>query len=1013
LLLALGSGRVQLSGDAAAGGVGVRILRLTSIVIAVVSVVAYVVLPSIRPAMVAVISVASAVGVFVGAACTRSPRRATWFLVGVAVTLVGAGDVALASLGNAPPATNYPRLPDLLYLAAYLPLGTALMWWGRSRTPGHNWSAVLDTVVLTLAGTLLVWYLLVRPALLELDLSRAGRATLIGNWVGSMVVLAGAIRVVFVRRINLPIGLLETGVAAFLVADFFYSYALLRGSWVAGAVVVIGYLAFPLLAWTAALTPWTADKTRAGGSPEFGPGRFLAVAAALLVAPTLLFVQASSGPVTAGVAIAVVSAAAGVAVVLRLWLAVRASQRRAGWDRAARVAARDLLRATTEDDVTGVLTEALEAMVPAGSRGSALVTQSKDSDAASHPSNDDRTPEPDHRGKLAFHAGTTGLPVVAPDGSLMPDADRRLVFSAAADLGELEPVLASLADQAGLTLDRIGEVARSREVERERYFRTLVRSNIDVTLISRDGRIEYATPSAEGMFDHEVINRRFDDLVHPDRKSASSRAWADHEDGAEAFVDGPQGRVLTVVVHRRDLTDDPTVGGVVSTLRDVTAERELQRDLTQRATHDALTGLANADLFAAELQSVSSAGTAPAAGWAVVYIDLDDFKDVNDSYGHEAGDELLTETARRITWCLRRGDLAARVGGDEFAVLLRDVPDTGAAQMFTQRLTDALAGPARVAGALVDCQASVGLSHTGSATDVESLRGEADRALYAAKAVGKGHWRQYHEMMPPPSRQKVDARRQLTTAIESNRLRVLYQPIVEIGTGEVVGFEALIRDAADIDQPMTARELIDTAEQTGLTTTLGDWVLDRAIRDAATLNACTARPRYVSINVAARQLRQHHFVDTIRHLIAAHRVDPSLLVLEITEDAFVADDAQIWADLDALRQLGLRVAVDDYGTGNASASYLRQTKIDIIKLDQSFVAGLHHHRERVLLQAMIWTCTQLGLDHVAEGIEDDTTRDRLVEYGCRYGQGFLYAHAMPVERADRCVHFEAPTLRAR
>jgi diguanylate cyclase (GGDEF)-like protein len=988
-----------------------RVFRLTSAGAVLVSVIVYALYPAARPTISAVIGVTSVAAISYGVTKMAGARRVTWVLIGVAVALVAIGDVCSTVAGGKFWSWDYPRPQDLFYLAAYVPLTVGVLWSCRSRVATRDWAMVLDTVVLSLAGSLLFWHLLVRPALIGLDLSAAAAATLIGSWVGFVVLLAASPRLAVAWRTDRALGLLSLGLVLFLVSDVLYNLGLLHGQWTASGPADLGFVAFSALAGAAALLPRKPGRLDEAQDPD-QPGlwRLLLVAAALLVAPTILFVEAISGPVTTGLTIAVVSAAAGIAVVMRLSLAVVAYQRRAARDRAVWTASRTLVEATTEDQVTDGLAAALDSVLPpAAPRDVRLVNPADPPPGGAAPGRGDS--ERGAVGNLVVAAGNhSDAPISGADHAPL----RQLVFSAPTNnLMELSPTLENLGDQAGLALDRIQVLSRSRVEERERYFRTLVLTSVDVTLISRGGRVEYATPSAETMFGHNPVGWRFDDLVYRDqRRPAVDRGWSDREDGAEGYVRSPQGRALTVVVHRRDLTQDAMVSGVVSTLRDVTNERDLQRDLAHRATHDALTGLANTELFDDALRAASSCQDQGAVGWAVLFIDLDDFKEVNDTYGHEAGDELLIETARRVTSCLRHDDLAARLGGDEFAVLMRGVPDTQSARAMSQRLAERLARPATVAGALVDCQASIGLSHASTTADVESLLVEADQALYTAKAVGKGQWREYHESLPVPTRRKVEIRRQLRTAIESGSLRLLYQPIVEIVSGTVVGFEALIRDAHDKDPAMSAQEIIDAAEETGLINALGDWVVDRAIRDAVSLNASPGPSRYVSINIAARQARQHHFVNTFRDHLNAHGLDPTHLVIEITEDVFVADDAQVWSYLEELRDLGIRVAIDDYGTGHASASYLRQPNVDIVKTDKSFTAEPHGPRDRILLEAITWACTRLGLDQIAEGVEDVATRDALLELGCRYAQGFLYAPALALDQAVACRQFGEATSRA-
>jgi diguanylate cyclase (GGDEF)-like protein len=386
-------------------------------------------------------------------------------------------------------------------------------------------------------------------------------------------------------------------------------------------------------------------------------------------------------------------------------------------------------------------------------------------------------------------------------------------------------------------------------------------------------------------------------------------------------------------------------------------------------------------------------------GTAALLIDLDDFKVIDDTYGREVADQVLTEVARRIESCLPPGGLAAHFGGDDFAVLLRDIADARAARAVAQGIADALSRPAAVDSLVVDCQASIGLAYAEGRDQPESLLREADTALYTAKSRGKGHWRQFKEGMAAPTRRHIAARRRLDDALRSGALTVHYQPIVEVATGCAAGFEALLR-LTDADPPMTPQEVIQAAEDTGVITAIGDKVLREALSAIAELNQPgEPMPRYVSVNVSARQLRLPDFVDTVRAHLADTGADPSLLILEITENLLVGGDDRAWEFLADLRRDGIRVAIDDYGTGYASLSYLRQPAIDIVKIDKSFLSAPDSIRGRTLLRAITVLCQELALGQVAEGVYNEACRDALLDTGCRYGQGFLYAQAMPLEQA--------------
>jgi diguanylate cyclase (GGDEF)-like protein/PAS domain S-box-containing protein len=995
--------------------VSLDLARLVYPVTVGVLVIGYSTVPSVRPAAVAAIGVASVAGVGLGVARSRPQRWGAWLLIALAVVLLTVGGVvftAMTATAARPPA--YPMAPNVFYVTACLPLTVGLLWLGRPPLPSRDWPMILDTVGLSLAGSLVIWIVVVRPAVTSLHLTGMSKATAIASWVGFVAVLAASARVVLAWRANPALALLGAGVVAFLAANFFSEQALVDGTWSTGSPANLGFFAFSIACGTAALTSSMAQVTSAPyAHHQLGPGRLTMLAVALLVAPTALLVEATSGPVTTGVAIAVVSAAVGVLLLVRLSLSARAYRRHACRDQAVRAASRALVVATTDGEVVAGIRTALVAMLPAGALCEVRLIDR-------HAGGPQLSPHSDETavvsglgavGELTVpvhgQAGTTPVPSTAQrpaDGS----SGRVLEFTAPmAELVELSPDLQALAYQAGSALDRIRLVARLRAEEREHYFRTLVLTNTDVTLISRAGRVDYATPSAQSMFGRDVGGEKLDDLVHRhppghDEHGQPEPRWSDTEVGAEGYVYRPDGGADTVLMHRRDLTDDPTVNGVVTTLRDVTTERNLQRELAHRASHDALTGLANAQLFGEELRADGAPDAdrrTPAGGRAALFVDLDDFKTVNDTYGHWVGDHLLAEVARRIESCLRDGDIAARLGGDEFAVLLRGVPDVTAARAVAQRIADALARPASVGGIGVDCQASIGLAYTARRGESDSLLRKADTALYIAKTHGKGRWWQYRDGMPTPTRRQIDARRRLEDAVDSDRLKVLYQPIVELASGYAIGFEALIR-LDDADGSMSPRELITAAEDMGLITTVGEWVLGRALADAIKLNPPgTARPRHVSVNVSARQLRQPDFVDTVRAQMRATGADPSLLVLEITENLLVDGDDRAWAFLADLRRDGIRVAIDDYGTGYASLSYLRQPGIDIVKIDQSFLTDVTSPRSRILLRAVTSLCAQLGLDQIAEGVHNATSRDVLLAVGCRYGQGFFYARAMPIDEA--------------
>ncbi len=445
------------------------------------------------------------------------------------------------------------------------------------------------------------------------------------------------------------------------------------------------------------------------------------------------------------------------------------------------------------------------------------------------------------------------------------------------------------------------------------------------------------------------------------------------------------------------------------TLRDVTEQRRLERELTHRAFHDALTGLANRVLFAERVQDAIGRGAHRGDLVGVLFIDLDDFKVVNDTMGHESGDHLLRGVARRLTEALRQHDTAARLGGDEFAALIEDAHDVGAIEEVADRIAAALREPFVIDGQLVTCAASIGVGTTADATNGQDLLRQADLALYVAKGSGKGQWRRYQPDLHTAIVERLALRADLDQAVHDKAFALEFQPIVAIDSGQTSGFEALVR----WDHPTRGRllpdEFIDVAEESGLVVPIGDWVLRAAVTAAARWrDQQPGHPPYVSINVSAWQFRSPGFVARVRRELSTAGLPPRCLMLEITESLLLRDDDQVWDDLTELRQIGVRVAIDDFGTGYSSLSYLRHVPLDVLKIDRLFTGTIASSRQqRALVDGIVRLAHTLGLEVVAEGIETAAERDLLARIGCPYGQGYLFSRPMELERALLWLRREA------
>ncbi len=447
--------------------------------------------------------------------------------------------------------------------------------------------------------------------------------------------------------------------------------------------------------------------------------------------------------------------------------------------------------------------------------------------------------------------------------------------------------------------------------------------------------------------------------------------------------------------------------GVVTDLRRTLDERTLlERELERRALHDPLTGLANRVLFHDRL---SHALARRAGSVAVMFLDLDDFKTINDSFGHDAGDRVLQAVATELAAVARAGDTVARLGGDEFALLIEDSPDRFAASRLAGRLLDAVRAPIEVAGHARSVGASIGISlgECGTA-DADVLMREADIAMYVAKGGGKGTYTVFEPSELHSVVRGLELRNDLEQAVREHQFELDYQPIFDLDSGEMAGVEALVRWRHPVQGRLLPSEFIGLTETTGAIVPLGRWMLQQAGRAAAGWNG-----PFVSVNLSAQQLEVASFVDDVREVLRTSGLPPDRLVLELTETSRLDDEVAahaIWP----LREMGVRLALDDFGTGFAALSQLSRSWFDIVKIDRSFLADLSSDpRAESLVGGILDLARRLGVVAVAEGIEDGVQLARLRDAGCPLGQGFLFARPIPPAELVALLRDGAPSAAAR
>lgn len=430
---------------------------------------------------------------------------------------------------------------------------------------------------------------------------------------------------------------------------------------------------------------------------------------------------------------------------------------------------------------------------------------------------------------------------------------------------------------------------------------------------------------------------------------------------------------------------------------DITIRKQLEDQLRHQALHDPLTGLPNRALFVDRLQhALDRTERGPAGSIAVLFLDLDDFKTVNDSLGHEAGDRLLEAVAERLGQTLRAGDTAARLGGDEFAILLEEAPD-GEPQAVAARILARLARPLEIESQVVSALGSIGIALSGDHGNTpEELLRNADLAMYLAKARGKNRHELYEPGMHEQAMRRLSMKAELERAIANQELDVHYQPIVALHDGSVIGLEALLRWRGPDGQFVAVPEIIAIAEETRLILPIGRFVMERACRDARRWQQ-TMGPGAkldIAINVSIVQLENGTLIDDVDRALTESGLPPTSLVLEITESALSTDSLDSVRTIRALRARGIRLALDDFGTGYSSLARLRRFPVDIVKIDRSFVSAITKSREGVLVQSILDLGRSLDMEVVAEGIETEAQMLALRARGAQLGQGYYFARPM-------------------
>ncbi|MDX6275250.1 MAG: hypothetical protein QOJ92_2460 [Frankiales bacterium] len=987
---------------------------------------AYFLVPGWHMVLWALLGVTSAGAVLAGVRVHRPDRALPWYLLAAGLLTFAAGDFSFNLLvGLLHEENPFPSFADGFYLAMYPLCAAALALFIRARTPDADRAGLIDALIITVGLGLLSWVYLIQPTVSGGGLTLVDTAISVSYPLGDVLLLAMLARLLRARGHGASLLLLAAATGGMLVADASYGLIQLNGdSWKVGGPVDLGWVCFYVLVGAAALHPSMTALTRQVPAREvdISRGWLYVIGSASLIAPGDWLLHWVRGAPPDSGAHAVVSIALFVLVISRMSGILRSQQASNVRERTLRRASAQLVAAQDAEQIAAALEAALQEFAGGMAVRSTLLVREgafligpafrgrlvdmplmTAALAGPHPA----FVAADVLSEVRFPPLPSAVGMVVPLrlssellGALVLVGNRQPMFG-------LRSTIETLGLTAALALERIALALAVHQRASEAHFRSLIQNSSDMIVVLSAARtIRYQTPSvarALGLEDAELVGASLELMIHPEDRSRATAVidrLLDEPDAKDAHLDvrlpqGGGGWIETEVICS-NLLRDPSVEGLVLTFRDVTQRRMLEREMTRRAFHDGLTGLANRALFADHLENALRRGARSGALSALLFLDLDDFKTINDSRGHALGDAVLRHVGGILTNLVRSGDTVGRLGGDEFAILIEDAGDEARTTELAERLLAEIREPVDLEGRTVYAQASIGIATSEHSTDAPELLRFADLALYEAKRATKGTYRYFRDGLRAEVVDRSERRARLQQALDGDQFRLLYQPIVELDSGQLVGMEALVRWHDPLRGVVPPDEFIPDAEESGMIVPLGTWVLREALRQCGAWQA--AHPdgpvMRLSVNVSPRQVREPGFLQLVTTILEETPPAPWTLVFELTESLLI-EDPRVIEVLEGLRLLGIKLALDDFGTGYSALGYLQRFPIDILKLDKSFIDDLLESTDReALVEAIVQLAASLALPLVVEGIELPGQRDRLADMGGMFGQGYLFGRPM-------------------
>jgi diguanylate cyclase (GGDEF)-like protein/PAS domain S-box-containing protein len=1000
---------VQVLVAAADGRIVTRSWWQGFLAVSVVAAGCYFLLPesgSLQAWMLVAVNLAALVALIAGVRTYRPDGAHVWWVLAAGQAVYVAAWLVWYVYPAATGATlPFPSVADVLYLVSYTisVLGLGLLI--RRRTRGREVAELLDSAIITVGFGVVSWAFVIAPNMQDSTLGVLARCVSVAYPLLDVMMLAMAARLAVAGTPASPaLGLLLMWITAQLTSDTFLALTLLQGNFRYGHPLSAGWLLSFGLLGAAALHPSMRTLATPRQVVASRRGRLLALAGATLLAPLVLAGRGMKNHEVDVVVVAVGAAVIALLVIARLGRLVevlRRAEARLSLGEARLEEAQRLAQvgSWTVDMTTGDQAWSTELYRILGLDPATVAPCYETFLQMVHP--DDRPRPMEEHGRLAAH----GRSFRGPCRIIRPDGQQRV----------LETVGEVVQDAHGRPTRMLGAVQdvtdRQRDQENAARLASIVEGSRDAIMaLSLDGVMVSWNAGAESLFGYaaaEMLGQPRERLLLPQvpdewplwREQLAAGGTIDDYETVRLHRDGRAIPVGLTVSPIRDRTGRVTGASVI--IRDITERKLLEEQLTRQALYDPLTGLANRSLLRDRLLHALARAVATGERLALLFIDLDEFKMINDSRGHAVGDRLLAAVASRLESSVRPEDTVARLGGDEFAILLERVAEGGAVKAAERVLAD-LRGRFDLEGTGITVRASVGIAHyDGGGQDADELLRTADLAMYAAKRSGKGGYEVFAPSMQAALVERVELDADLRHALDADEFCLYYQPIVELATEQIAGFEALLRWRHPKRGLVAPDGFIPALERSGLIIPVGEWVLRNACARAAAWQARTGRMLSMSVNVSPRQLQDPNFVQQVGAALATAPLQPSSLVIEITEGVMVADADEAIAKLHALEALGVRIAVDDFGTGYSSLHYLQAMPVDSVKIDRSFIARIHAgHEQSALVRGIVKIGHELHLSVVAEGVETLEQVNHLRAIGCDYGQGFYFARPQHPESIE-------------